>query len=230
MTDRELSRILATSRAVLFDFDGPICSVFAGRPAPEVAARLRQLLPLGPARTDVSLDHDPLEVLRYAETLGAAVVARVEAALINEETEAIRVAVPTRGGKVSVKSCLVSGRRAALVTNNSERAARGYLEQNSMTQLFHVVVGRPALRPQRMKPHPGVVLAALARLSVQPAGAVLVGDSMSDIEAGRAAGTYIVGYASRPEKRASLAGADVVIDDMTCLATALITTPARTPK
>lgn len=42
MTD--LATLLASVRCVLLDFDGPICSVFAGTPAAVVAERLRQHL------------------------------------------------------------------------------------------------------------------------------------------------------------------------------------------
>jgi phosphoglycolate phosphatase len=40
VTDR-LRALLSTVEAVLFDFDGPVCSVFAGYPAPKVAQQLR---------------------------------------------------------------------------------------------------------------------------------------------------------------------------------------------
>lgn len=41
------------------------------------------------------------------------------------------------------------------------------------------------------KPHPGGLLRALAALAVPPAGAVYVGDSVSDLQAGREAGTRV---------------------------------------
>ncbi|MFD8383971.1 hypothetical protein ACFV2X_36585 [Streptomyces sp. NPDC059679] len=39
-----LAEVLGTSDAVLFDFDGPICDVFRGLPAPGVADELAALL------------------------------------------------------------------------------------------------------------------------------------------------------------------------------------------
>ena len=39
----DLDTILARTRHLLLDFDGPICSIFAGLPAATVADRLRKL-------------------------------------------------------------------------------------------------------------------------------------------------------------------------------------------
>ncbi len=40
----DLGRLLGEVGAVLLDFDGPVCSVFAGYPAPHVAAELAEVL------------------------------------------------------------------------------------------------------------------------------------------------------------------------------------------
>ena len=55
------------------------------------------------------------------------------------------------------------------------------------------------------------------------ARAALVGGSLSDMQAGRAAGVYVVGYANKPGKadRLKAAGADLVVTDMATLVTAL---------
>ena len=42
----ELRSIIGRTRDLLLDFDGPICNLFAGLPAPTVAAQLRELLDL----------------------------------------------------------------------------------------------------------------------------------------------------------------------------------------
>jgi phosphoglycolate phosphatase-like HAD superfamily hydrolase len=48
-----------------------------------------------------------------------------------------------------------------------------------------------------------------------------VGDSVTDIEAGRAAGVATVGYANKPGKDVDLAGADAVVTAMAELALAV---------
>lgn len=62
---------MGRSRYLLFDFDRPICSIFAGLPAPAVAAHLRGLvidrgieMPAGAAAS-----RDPFDVLRFAAAI-----------------------------------------------------------------------------------------------------------------------------------------------------------------
>jgi hypothetical protein len=43
VTDANLARILRPAEAVLFDFDGPVCSVFDGYPAQQITEELRKL-------------------------------------------------------------------------------------------------------------------------------------------------------------------------------------------
>jgi hypothetical protein len=40
-TDVRLNATMRATRYLLLDFDGPICSIFAGLPAPVVAQRLK---------------------------------------------------------------------------------------------------------------------------------------------------------------------------------------------
>jgi beta-phosphoglucomutase-like phosphatase (HAD superfamily) len=72
-----------------------------------------------------------------------------------------------------------------------------------------------------MKPDPGPVLAAVNVLATTPSQCTLIGDSLTDIEAARAAGVGIVGYANRPWKVAAFATADVVATSMRDIADVL---------
>jgi HAD superfamily hydrolase (TIGR01509 family) len=56
---------------------------------------------------------------------------------------------------------------------------------------FEVVVTDDEM--EHPKPHPGGLHTALGTLGVEPAAAVYVGDSVSDLEAGRQAGTRVAG-------------------------------------
>ena len=82
----DLDAIVSRTRHLLLDFDGPICSVFAGLPADIIAGRLRKLfgdhprLPAGIARTP-----DPIEVFTYAATISTDLAARVETEMTNLE-------------------------------------------------------------------------------------------------------------------------------------------------
>lgn len=66
------------------------------------------------------------------------------------------------------------------------------------------------------KPKPGMLKRAIAALDIDPSASILVGDRVSDIEAGRAAGIgrcYLVrtGY---PLSDEAVAGADAVYEDL----------------
>jgi HAD superfamily hydrolase (TIGR01509 family) len=115
----------------------------------------------------------------------------------------------------------ISGRAVAIVSNNSAEAVSAYFVARRLTGYVHPVIGRAYADPLRMKPNPAPVLAAVQELRAEPADCLLVGDSASDIEAARSAGVPVVGYANKRGKRERLALADVVIDSMADLATAL---------
>lgn len=62
------------------------------------------------------------------------------------------------------------------------------LEELGLTSLFPVVVGFDDV--QETKPHPEGVLKAMERIGVRPDHALMIGDTVTDIEAARAAGCW----------------------------------------
>jgi phosphoglycolate phosphatase-like HAD superfamily hydrolase len=233
MTNDDLVAVLRTARAVLFDFDGPVCSVFAGLPAPTVARRLRQSLE---DSTGGSLDvaapeaDDPMEVLRLAPSLGPDVARVADDLLTAAETEAVGSAATTPGGHCSLRACATTGRRTGIVSNNSGTAVRAYLTRHDLAHLVDAIVGRAYAEPHLMKPDPGPITTALHSLGIEPGVAVLVGDSATDIGAARAAGVACIGYANKPGKRDLLAGADAVVENMQVLADHLARVPVVAPR
>ncbi|MFC5943099.1 HAD hydrolase-like protein [Micromonospora harpali] len=219
-----LAAVVGRARVVLLDFDGPVCSVFARHPASAVARELRRLLAdrAVPLPAEILAEPDPLAVLRFTATLGRpAVVRLVDEALTRAEVTAARTAEPTPYGREAIGAAHRTGRRVAVVSNNSAECVRAYLSARRLTPYVHPVVGRPEGAPGRMKPDPYPVLAALRGLDAEPADCVLVGDSTTDVEAAHAAGVAAIGYANRPGKRARLAAADAVVDSMADLVAAL---------
>lgn len=69
------------------------------------------------------------------------------------------------------------------------------------------------------KPHPAMLLAALAEAGAQPHRAVMIGDTEYDIAMGRAAGMRTVGVAwgYHAPARLAAAGADAVVQDFAAL-------------
>jgi phosphoglycolate phosphatase len=82
-----------------------------------------------------------------------------------------------------------SDKRFAVVSNKPEDFSRLIVAGIGLGDRITVVVGGGSLPPgAALKPDPAPVQLALARLGVEPASAVLVGDGTTDIEAGRRAG------------------------------------------
>jgi beta-phosphoglucomutase-like phosphatase (HAD superfamily) len=72
-----------------------------------------------------------------------------------------------------------------------------------------------------MRPEPGPVLDAVRALGSEPRSCVLVSGLLSDIEAGRAAGVAVIGYAIRAWKSDALLAADGVVTSMGGIAAVL---------
>ncbi|MET8356050.1 HAD family phosphatase [Micromonospora sp. NPDC005171] len=223
----ELGRLLREVGAVLFDFDGPVCSIFAGYPAPQAAAELvdvlrRRGIDVPP---DLASEADPLEVLRRTGAAGDYGVTRaVEDALCAAERRAVETAEPTPYGREAIVAARQAGMQVAAVSNNSAGALTAYLAAHRLTGHVSPVVGRAYAEPTRMKPNPEPILRAVRAVSLPANRCVLVGDSLTDVEGARAAGIRSIGYANREPKVRALraAGADVVITSMGELARSLV--------
>lgn len=134
---------------------------------------------------------------------------------------AASVAVPTPFGHEVILGAHALGVPVAVVSNNSAVAIEAYLTAHDLAAYVTPIIGRAYADPRRMKPDPGPVLDAVRALGADPASCVLVGDSLSDIEAARAAGVGAIGYANRPWKAAAFAAADIIITSMGEIAEAL---------
>lgn len=221
-----LRRILANTDALLIDFDGPICDVFAGIPAPVVANQLREVLAGGgysELPEDVRTAADPFDVLFYAAKLGQNEASYVEAAFRAHEVEAVQSAQSTPGADDLMRAWRGTGRSLAVVSNNSTSAVDTYLDIHDLRATVNVVSARASADISLLKPSPFLVNEAKDRLGVAANRCVLVGDSTTDVQASRAAQVMALGYANKPGKAVDLAeaGVDVVITSMDLLPAAL---------
>jgi phosphoglycolate phosphatase-like HAD superfamily hydrolase len=200
-----LAEILTRARAVLFDFDGPLCDVFAGLPASRIAGELNRLL-AEPVETD-----DPMAVLQAAAVEGARTAAAVDKKLREAERAAIEVASENRDGLAALNACRRAGRLVGIVSNNDEIAIRAFMARSGIPDV-KPVIGRADGRPDLMKPHPWSLRQALDRLGCVPSEAVFIGDSDTDIEVSQVVGVVCVALANKRGKRARFesAGAYVI--------------------
>ncbi|MFD0071362.1 HAD family hydrolase [Streptomyces sp. NPDC127166] len=149
------------------------------------------------------------------------IASRNAPSLAEAEIRAVGVAgAPTTGAVEAMASARDSGRRVAVVSNNSADCVHAYLAAQGLSGAIEAVVGRPTLRPDLMKPSPQPLMEAAAILGVSPERSALVGDSVTDIEAARAAGAGSIGFANKPGKEEALtaSGASVVVTEMGSIA------------
>ncbi|MEU6092954.1 HAD family hydrolase [Streptomyces sp. NPDC047085] len=210
------------ARVVLWDFDGPICRLFARHSAERVAGELvdwlegRGLHGLLSAAERESLD--PHVVLRAVDRRhpDSDLVAELEERLTQEELRAAGSAMPTAWADPLIRTWTAVGSRLAIATNNSPRVVRAYLDGRGLTGCFapHIYGRTQDLR--RLKPDPHCLNRALSAMGAAPTDALMIGDNPSDHAAAVRAGVPFLGYArnERMAKRLLEAGAGQVVSSL----------------
>ncbi|MCF6524176.1 HAD family hydrolase [Streptomyces sp. JJ36] len=223
--------LLRAAQTVLFDFDGPLCRLFAGHPAPAIAQRMRDLITahgepaaLGP---EARQSGDPLVVLRALEP-GGELAVLLERALADEELVAARTALPTAYADRLVHTLAATGRRVAVTTNNAQEAVESYLHGRGLAHHFAGRVHGRLHDVSLLKPHPDCLRRALTATRTRPERAVMIGDTVADLEAAAAAGVPFLGFAHGPVRREALraAGARHVVSSLEEVLTAVTAAPS----
>jgi phosphoglycolate phosphatase len=198
---------LKKAKLLMLDFDGPICSVFSGLPANEVANRLRQHLRNEHPRPLPGLDEtgaDPFDVLAYAAAHTPQSVASIEAKFTQQECEAVQSATPTTGAHALIAEWSSGGRPLAIVSNNSVASIRKYLSVHGLTDAISFVAARTPQVVDKLKPAPYLLNIVLDMLGIEPQSAIFIGDSRTDMIAGTHAGVVRIAFANRAWKRREL--------------------------
>jgi phosphoglycolate phosphatase len=107
-----------------------------------------------------------------------------------------------------------SGYALGCVTNKAEQFTVPLLKDLGVHDYFSVVVSGDTL--EQKKPHPAPLLHAAKFFGVEPSASLMVGDSISDVKAARAAGFAIacVPYGYNHGEDIRLAEPDVVIETL----------------
>lgn len=214
-----LQDLITRTRFVLWDFDGPVCRLFAGHPAALVATELVRRVDRSGLRHVLTQEErratDPYAVLRAVDRRrpGSDLVAELEAWLTQEELRAVSSAMPTAHADPLVRTWAAGGARLAVTTNNSPAAVRTYLRGRRLESCFGPHIYGRTENPALLKPDPHCLLRALAALGADPSEALMVGDGPSDLLAARRAGVAFIGYArnDRKEKLLREAGAEHIV-------------------
>jgi phosphoglycolate phosphatase len=108
-----------------------------------------------------------------------------------------------------------AGKMLAVVSNKNVALCRRVLTTLEVDGYFECVIGADSL--QARKPSPEPLLKVLSDLGVSAERAVIVGDSINDIAAGKGAGIVTVGCTYGYGDRAEIADADYLVDTVTSL-------------
>lgn len=204
-------------QAILFDMDGTLLDT-----APDFVAVIQAM------RTERNLPPAPEDAVKAVISGGAKamVLAAFDVTEGSEAFEELRQEFLTR----YLENCAVHTRpfsgiasllddieqanlRWGVVTNKPLRFAEPIMQQLELAERSAVLICPDHVR--NSKPDPEPVLLACAKLGLQPAEVLFIGDDKRDIESGQAAGCRTVavryGYI-HPEDNPSHWGADVLVD------------------
>jgi phosphoglycolate phosphatase len=209
-------------RAVLFDLDGTLLDS-----APDLAAAANAML------AELGLPpRDPAMIATYIgkgipklveRTLTGSLDAAADPALLGRAlslyeryyaAESGRRSVPFPGVMDGLRMLHGAGLPLACITNKAERFTVDLLKRTGLDGFFEVVVCGDTVA--RKKPDPEPVLAACARLGVQPSEVVMIGDSANDVQAARAAGcaVWCVPYGYNEGQPAASLDCDAIVPDL----------------
>ena len=204
---------------LLLDFDGPLARIFPGTTWLEVSADLRRYAVeragahLAPVLGD---EPDHVQVLRMVGEHAPEIAVDAAELVTRLELDAARTAPLQPGALEFLDEALTRSVRVFVVTNNDPDVVPAVLDRHvpGLTARLDGVHGRTAGRTDDLKPAPDLLLRALAQAPGLPA--VFLGDSVTDVLAGDAAGVQAVGVAQDATRRDDLlaAGARAVVADL----------------
>jgi phosphoglycolate phosphatase len=227
MTGIVAAPLLRSPKAILFDLDGTLVDS-----APDIAAAVNELLatrglpPLSLSDIKSMIGDGVRKLIERAFAVSGTPLSATELDQAHETMKPIYLrhvtdlATLMPGVRETLAHFHMAGIAMGVVTNKPQLAARQVLLHFGLTEFFGVIVGGDAVSHQ--KPAPDGLLMALDRLHAKPGDALMVGDSIADAGAARAAGMSVAlvrgGYTQVPLEEI---GADLVCDSMLELPAAL---------
>jgi phosphoglycolate phosphatase len=206
-----------TYGAVLFDLDGTLVDSAA-----DIAEALNDLLaeqgraPYSLAEVKRMVGEGVVRLMEKAFKEAAGAAERAERFMEIYTPRSARLTVPVEGAFAALDHFRDLGIPLAICTNKPDDAAREVLDSLGLLPYFREIIGGTSGLPR--KPDPATLLEAARRLGALPADTLMVGDSLPDVSAARAAGMKVVvidsGYG---EIAAGDLGADLILETLAAL-------------
>ncbi|MEV6758218.1 HAD family hydrolase [Streptomyces sp. NPDC051214] len=206
--------LIRRARHVIFDFDGPLCMLFASTPSGQVTRRLVDWLSeIGLSPSQDLATGSPYSLLRAVAVQypGSDLVTGLEERLTNEELIAVASAWPTEFADPLIRTWNAMGARLAISTGVSAVAAQRYLDGRDLTGTFSPhLTGRTAddldldLNPELAR-----LESAMSLMDAHPDHTLVISSSPAAAAAAQQAGVAFFGYGRSPqlEKELLVAGA-----------------------
>ena len=210
--------------ALLFDLDGTLLDTVR-----DIALALNRTLadyrmaPIGEDQVRGMIGRgSPSLIERATAAQGRAADPAAQAAMVERffhhcgEIEASEsgTACAFPGAAEALRRLHAAGLRTAVVTNKHHRFAAALLARLRLSDCIDVVIGGDTCA--RRKPDPEPLLHACRQLQVSVSETLMVGDSVNDVEAARAAGMPIVcvSYGYNEGRQASTLDCDALLDSL----------------
>ena len=147
-----------------------------------------------------------------------AILLAASAIIEKYELQGVDRAVPLAGAVDILDAIARTGSTVGIVTSNSSRTARSWLENNGAGNSVQLIVGRDSLLP--LKPAPDMIVEARKTGGIPAQRTTYVGDTPTDCAAARAANVTFCGIASSDGARDALreAGASEIFASPAALA------------
>jgi phosphoglycolate phosphatase len=229
--DASTPKPILMPKAILFDLDGTLVDS-----APDIAAAVNELLaahslpPQPVAQVTKMIGGGVRKLVERAFAASGASLAPATLEQAHRDMRPIYLRHLTGltkllpGAREAVAYFHAKGIPMAVATNKPQVAARTILLHFGLLERLGALVGGDAVT--NPKPAPDMLLFALERLGVESRDALMVGDSISDAKAARAAGMPVAlirgGYTETPVEQL---GADLVCDTLLDLPAALQRVP-----
>jgi len=223
MADREILGVVFDKDGTLLDFHGtwdePFGAMLADFAAGDPAVFAALCLQMGfDAQRRTILDDSPFVYdsnEAFAARLGAVIGRSLDRSDLLQEIEVsldrLMPSLPVAADGVDEMLAALAQRSIpmAVATNDSHVRARIQMQSLGWDQHFVAILGYNSGHPE--KPHPGMVMAAASAMGLAGHQVAMVGDSSTDLGAGRRAGSLVVLVGGRADLAAD---ADVVLTDI----------------